>query len=84
MADFRYRVNSGPWILVENAILPYTINGILGSDIVDVQTIGDSLMNIGTDPLLPTEGGVVILTYTNGGLPISTTPSSGTIEVTNA
>lgn len=48
MADFRYRVNNGPWVIVENATLPYVVNTV-GSDIIEVQPIGSSQMQIGLD-----------------------------------
>lgn len=84
MADFRYRVNSGPWILVENVTLPYTIIGTLGSDIVDIQPIGTSALNLGTDLIIPSSGIVNVMGQPNSIIPVTITPMGGTIEVTSA
>lgn len=54
MVDFRYRVNKGAWIVIENATLPYNVGTIAGDDVVDIQPIGSSLFEYGTDVTAPT------------------------------
>lgn len=49
MVDFRYRVNGGAWTVVEGVTLPYNLSGILETDTVDVQPIGDTVTELGFD-----------------------------------
>jgi hypothetical protein len=49
MADFEYRVNGGPWVLVEGVTIPYALSGILNTDVVDARFLGDIETALGFD-----------------------------------